>query len=147
MEADEAQFKLAFATTLVGLRAERAIGSQAQLARLVGVSQTTVQRWEDTQRPHMPNTWELRRLAEVLGVEASELILPRRTQRTRAAIGAAGGSGGTLGDRAKAASLRRARLMAARISDSMSVRMASTPSIRNPPMRWRSRARRAPQDG
>ncbi len=76
MEADEAQFKLAFATTLVGLRAERAIGSLAQLARLVGVSQTTVQRWEDTQRPHMPSTWELRRLAEVLGVEASELIYP-----------------------------------------------------------------------
>lgn len=77
VDDQEGSFKQAFAATLVGLRAEKRIGPQAELGRLAGVSEWTVQRWEDPRKPHLPNAWELRRLAEALGVETGELLYPQ----------------------------------------------------------------------
>jgi DNA-binding XRE family transcriptional regulator len=84
MDDQSADYKRAFAATLVTLRAERAIGSQTVLGQLVGVSEATVQRWEAPTKPHLPDTWQLRRLAEVLGVEIGELVYPQElTERER----------------------------------------------------------------
>jgi hypothetical protein len=84
MEEARNDYKHAFAATVVSLRAEKQISSQAALGTLVGVSDATVQRWEDPHQPHLPNAWELRRLAEALGVEAGDLLYPQPfTERER----------------------------------------------------------------
>jgi hypothetical protein len=84
MDDRSADYKRAFAATLVTMRAERAVGSQAELGRRLGLSEATVQRWEDPNKPHLPDAWEVRRLAEVLGVEIGELLYPQAlTERER----------------------------------------------------------------
>lgn len=76
MDDQRGSFKRNFASTLLGLRADAQIGSQAELARLVGVSEATARRWESLTEPHLPDAWELHELCRVLGVEPDELVRP-----------------------------------------------------------------------
>jgi DNA-binding Xre family transcriptional regulator len=76
VDDQESEYKRAFAATVLWLRVKQGIGSQRDLAKAVGVSEATAQRWEDERKAHLPNAWELRRLCEVLACEPHELIYP-----------------------------------------------------------------------
>lgn len=88
------EFKRKFAATLLGYRAEKGITSQRELGVLVGISEATAQRWEDPDKPHLPDAWEVARLCEVLDREPGDFIRPEdwtpreREMARRAARGA-----------------------------------------------------------
>lgn len=70
-------FKRAFASTLLGLRAERSGGSQKDMALSVGTSEATYARWEKLTDPAMPDAFELSKLIECLQIEdPNELLAP-----------------------------------------------------------------------
>jgi DNA-binding XRE family transcriptional regulator len=71
-----AAFKRAFASTLLGLRADRRVGSQRDFAKVIGTSEATYRRWENMDDPNMPDAWELSRLVAELHVEPDELVNP-----------------------------------------------------------------------
>lgn len=82
MDSEESQFKRTLGATILELRARNSIPSQAALARLVGVSEATVRRWEAGRQ--CPDAWEVNRLCAVLGAEPSDLIRPEpMTDRER----------------------------------------------------------------
>jgi len=58
---------------LLQLRSERN-ESQEEVARLVGVTQSALSRWESPDHPTTPSAAELRRLAEHFGVQADWII-------------------------------------------------------------------------
>lgn len=63
-----------FGGNLVSLRIQAGISSQPKLAELVGVSTSTVQRWEAG--AGLPDAWELRRLVQILAATLEELVEP-----------------------------------------------------------------------
>lgn len=76
MDDQRGAFKRNFASTLLGWRADAQIGSQAELAKKVGVSEATARRWESLTEPHLPDAWELHELCRVLGCEPDDLVNP-----------------------------------------------------------------------
>lgn len=88
-----------FGANLAYLRVSEGISSQPKLAELVGVSVSTVQRWESG--ANLPDAWELRRLCEILHVDLDALVDPeplsdrerllirRAARATRAGLGRA----------------------------------------------------------
>lgn len=74
MDDPRLEYARAFGSNLVYLRASASIPNQPKLAELVGVSTSTVQRWEAG--ASLPDAWELIRLGEVLGVDVDDLIHP-----------------------------------------------------------------------
>jgi len=72
---DERQtYKRALAATLVGKRVGH--GSQKTVAAVAVTSEATYRRWEDPGQPHMPDAWQLLKLAETFGCEPIELLEP-----------------------------------------------------------------------
>ena len=74
MDNDRDRYSRDFGGNLVYLRAQAGVTSQAALAALVGVHESTVQRWEAGKA--LPDAWELRVLAREFGVELDELVNP-----------------------------------------------------------------------
>ncbi|MFZ0324722.1 MAG: helix-turn-helix domain-containing protein [Actinomycetes bacterium] len=82
MDSEESRFKRTLGATILELRAHAAIPSQRALAKLVGVSEATVRRWEAGDG--CPDAWEVNRLCVVLGCEPDDLIRPAEmTERER----------------------------------------------------------------
>jgi transcriptional regulator with XRE-family HTH domain len=89
MDDQRREYAASLAGVIMERRAALGIGSQAELARLVGVSEATAGRWE--RQTHLPNAWELRRLCEVLEVDPDELLHPQPlTPRERQELRRAG---------------------------------------------------------
>lgn len=69
---------MTYAAEVAGLiirgRHDKHISSQSALARLVGVSEATVGRWERAEA--LPDAWDLRQLETVLGVTPEQLLHP-----------------------------------------------------------------------
>ncbi len=88
VESAETTFKRTLGGTILALRVDHAIGSQADLATELtklgaAVSEAKVRRWEAGD--HAPDAWEISRLCALFGVEPSELIHPEElTDRERA---------------------------------------------------------------
>jgi hypothetical protein len=76
LSVDEQQhaYKRAFAATLVGKRIGH--GSQKTVGTAAGTSEATYRRWEDPDEPHLPDAWQLTKLAELFGCEPIELLEP-----------------------------------------------------------------------
>lgn len=79
VDSAETTFKLALGATILALRVDHAIGSQADLAVELtklgaAVSEAKVRRWEAGD--HAPDAWEISRLCALFAVDASELIHP-----------------------------------------------------------------------
>lgn len=90
MDDPRNDFAVAFAGVILERRVTMGIGSQAELGRLVGVSEATAGRWE-RHDGHLPGAWELLRLCEVLDVTPEELLhpeplTPRERELTRRAV-------------------------------------------------------------
>ena len=90
MDDPRTEYAFAFAGVLLERREAMGISSQAELGRLVGVSEATAGRWE-RHDGHLPDAWELLRLCEVLDVTPEELLhpeplTPRERELTRRAI-------------------------------------------------------------
>ena len=82
MDSEESQFKRTLGATILELRVRNEIPSQKALAKLVGVSEATVRRWE--QGTACPDAWEVNRLCHHFGIEPDELIRPQKmTDRER----------------------------------------------------------------
>jgi len=91
LEVDDARedYGRRFGGNLAFLRVQAKISSQPKLAELVGVSTSTVQRWESG--GSLPDAWELRRLCEVLSVDLEALVDPEPlTDRERLLVRRAG---------------------------------------------------------
>lgn len=73
------EYMNALGPTILALRVEHGpehdIYTQGDLGRAVGVSGATVLRWENSDGAP-PDAWEIRRLCELFGLEAHELIYP-----------------------------------------------------------------------
>jgi transcriptional regulator with XRE-family HTH domain len=65
MDDPRTEYAVAFAGVLLERREAMGISSQAELGRLVGVSEATAGRWE-RHDGHLPDAWELLRLCDVL---------------------------------------------------------------------------------
>lgn len=76
MEDQRRTFKRELAGTLAWLRYRSQAGSQAEVGKLIGTSEATYRRWEDPERPEVPDLWQSRRLAEVFGATPQELMYP-----------------------------------------------------------------------
>jgi DNA-binding transcriptional regulator YiaG len=79
MDTAESKFKRTLGATILELRVDHGIRSQAALAtelstRGAAVSEATVRRWE--QGTHAPNAWEVNRLCDLFGVEPADLVRP-----------------------------------------------------------------------
>lgn len=74
MDSEESRFKRTLGATILEQRVHHGIPSQGALAKLVGVSEATVRRWE--QGTHAPDAWEIRRLCEVFDLQPADLIRP-----------------------------------------------------------------------
>jgi transcriptional regulator with XRE-family HTH domain len=74
MDGTRASYQATFGENLVLLRSQAGITSQAALAELVGVSESTVQRWESGHG--LPDAWELVTLSELLGASIAEILYP-----------------------------------------------------------------------
>ena len=74
VDDQRSEYATAFAGLVLERRAALNIRSQAALGDMIDVSESTVRRWEAGS--HLPDAWELRRLAEVLGVSADQLLYP-----------------------------------------------------------------------
>lgn len=87
VESAETTFKRTLGATILTLRIDHAIGSQADLASELtklgaAVSEAKVRRWEAGD--HAPDAWEISRLCVLFGVEPAELIQPEElTERER----------------------------------------------------------------
>jgi len=82
MDSEESQFRRTLGATILELRARNSIPSQAALAKLVGVSEATVRRWEAGDG--VPDAWEVNQLCKHLGCEPDDLIRPEAmTERER----------------------------------------------------------------
>lgn len=68
------EYKRALAATLVGKRIGH--GSQRTVATVAGTSEATYRRWEDPDEPHMPDAWQLVKLADLFGCDPVELLVP-----------------------------------------------------------------------
>lgn len=68
-------FKRAFASQLLALRAESAVGSQSDLAAAVPTSAATYARWEDMEDERMPDVYELSRLVAILTPDDPDPLL------------------------------------------------------------------------
>lgn len=89
MDDQRREFAASLAGVIMERRAALGIGSQAELGRLVGVSEATVGRWE--RLIGLPNAWELRELCRILEVEPDELLHPQPlTPREREVLRRAG---------------------------------------------------------
>lgn len=78
-DSAETTFKRTLGATILSLRVDHGIGSQADLAAELtklgaAVSEAKVRRWEAGD--HAPDAWEISRLCVLLGIEAVELIQP-----------------------------------------------------------------------
>jgi hypothetical protein len=71
---DQQTYKRAFAATLIGKRIGH--GSQKSVGIAAGTSEATYRRWEDPDEPHLPDAWQLRKLAELFECEPIELLEP-----------------------------------------------------------------------
>jgi transcriptional regulator with XRE-family HTH domain len=74
-----ATFKRTLGATILALRVDNNVGSQADLAqelteRGAPVHESTIRRWENG--GSAPDAWELSRLCEVFGVEPADLLRP-----------------------------------------------------------------------
>ena len=67
-------YALELAGLIIERRAAMGIRSQVALADLVGVSEATVRRWEHG--THLPDAWEVRRLADTLRVSPDQMLYP-----------------------------------------------------------------------
>lgn len=79
VESAETTFKRTLGGTILALRIDQSIGSQADLARELtklgaAVSEAKVRRWEAG--THAPDAWEISRLCDLFGVEPADLIRP-----------------------------------------------------------------------
>lgn len=76
MEDQRRTFKRELAGTLAWMRFRSEVGSQGDVAKLVGTSEATYRRWENPERPEVPDVWQTRRLSEVYGATPQELMYP-----------------------------------------------------------------------
>lgn len=88
-------YKRAFAAQLLMLRAESQVGSQADAAKIASTSEATYRRWEDGEKTHLPDAWQITKLCERFGVDLDRLVHPeelngRETELARKAARAAG---------------------------------------------------------
>jgi ribosome-binding protein aMBF1 (putative translation factor) len=79
VESAETTFKRTLGATILSMRVDRGIGSQADLAAELSalgaaVSEAKVRRWEAGD--HAPDAWEISRLCGLFGVEPVDLIQP-----------------------------------------------------------------------
>lgn len=74
MDSEESHFRRTLGATILELRVSHGVGSQAALAKLVGVSEATVRRWEAGDG--CPDAWEVNQLCRHLDAEPDELIRP-----------------------------------------------------------------------
>jgi hypothetical protein len=79
VESAETTFKRTLGATILALRVDRQVGSQAdlgvELTKLgAAVSEAKVRRWEAGD--HAPDAWEISRLCVLFGVEPADLIRP-----------------------------------------------------------------------
>lgn len=87
VESAEMTFKRTLGATILALRVEHEIGSQADLAAELtklgaAVSEAKIRRWESGD--HAPDAWEISRLCVLFDVEPSDLIQPAAmTERER----------------------------------------------------------------
>lgn len=89
MDSEESRFKRTLGATILEHRVAHKIPSQGALAKMVGVSEATVRRWE--QGTHAPDAWEVRRLCEIFDLEPADLIQPAdMTEREIALLRRAG---------------------------------------------------------
>lgn len=69
-------YKRAFASVLVVLRAESGLGSQGTVAAMVPTSEATYRRWESLEHQALPDAREVARLCELFECEPDDLIHP-----------------------------------------------------------------------
>lgn len=74
MDVSRDRYIADFGVNLILLRAQAGITSQLDMANLVGVSESTIQRWEAGKA--LPDAWELRQLTAHLRVDLEELVNP-----------------------------------------------------------------------
>ena len=78
-DSAETTFKRTLGATILSLRVDHGVGSQADLATELtklgaAVSEAKVRRWEAGD--HAPDAWEVSRLCVLLEIDAAELIQP-----------------------------------------------------------------------
>lgn len=89
MDSEESRFKRTLGATILELRVRAGIRSQAVLAERLGVSESTVARWE--KGGGCPDAWEINRLCGLFGCEPADLIRPAEmTDRERELLRRAG---------------------------------------------------------
>jgi hypothetical protein len=71
---EQHEYKRAFAATLIGKRVGH--GSQKTVGTAAGTSEATYRRWEDPNQPHLPDAWQIKKLAELFGCEPIDLLMP-----------------------------------------------------------------------
>jgi len=71
-------YKRSFASNLVVMRANSGLGSQREVAKLVGTSEATYRRWEDVADAAFPDAYEIFQMcsAKIFGCDPAELINP-----------------------------------------------------------------------
>lgn len=74
MDDKQHEYKRALAATLVGKRVGH--GSQKSAGQYAGTSEATYRRWEDPDQPHMPDAWQIMKLAELFECEPNEILEP-----------------------------------------------------------------------
>lgn len=71
----QASYKRAFAATLVGLRVGH--GSQKTAGIAASTSEATYRRWENPDEPHLPDAWQILRLAALFGCQPIDILEPQ----------------------------------------------------------------------
>lgn len=74
VDSQQSEYKRALAATLLEKRVGH--GSQKVAAVFAGTSEATYRRWENPNEPHMPDAWQIIKLAERFECEPIELLLP-----------------------------------------------------------------------
>lgn len=74
MTDDQNAYKRAFAATLIGKRIGH--GSQKAAGTFAGTSEATYRRWEDPNQAHLPDAWQIIKLAELFECEPGDLLEP-----------------------------------------------------------------------
>lgn len=75
VDEDRRAYKRAFASTLLAMREGH--GSQAAFAKIAETSEATYRRWENPEEDYLPDAWEIARICDHVGRDASDLVFPK----------------------------------------------------------------------